>query len=47
MHEFIPANYNAHVRRELSHAVMQRVEENEIAGAEITRVHFGPCLKLL
>ena len=46
VHEFVSANHNPHVSRELSDAVVDRVEEDEIAGAEIAWVHFDPRLKL-
>jgi len=46
MYEFIPADHNPYMCCELSHTVMERVEEDEIAGAEIARVHLGSCLKL-
>ena len=46
MYEFVAANHNPHVCRELSHAVVERVEEDEIAGAEVAWVHFDSRLEL-
>jgi hypothetical protein len=46
VYEFVAANHNPHVCRELSHAVVERVEEDEIAGAEVAWVHFDSRLEL-
>jgi hypothetical protein len=46
VNELIPANHNADVGCELPHAVMNCVEEDQIAGAEIAWIDIGPRLKL-
>jgi hypothetical protein len=46
VHEFVSANDDPDVRRELAHTV-DGVKEHEVAGAKVARIDVGPGAKLL
>jgi hypothetical protein len=47
VYEFITANRNPHVRRVLTQRAVDRVEEDEVAGAKVSGVHIATGAELV